>query len=355
MTPPPRLTSLAQGAGCASKIRSADLGELLSRFSFLADPSLLVGLSPADDAAVWRLSETLAIVFTTDFFAPLVDDPRTYGRIAATNAISDVYAMGGEPKMALNIVAFPTRAYGVELLAEVLAGGADAAAAAGVSIAGGHSVEDPEPKYGLAVLGTVDPRALWHKGGAREGDLLVLTKALGTGLIVTAAKRDGIAQDHPALAAAVASMTTLNARPAALARALGLDVHAATDVTGYGLVGHLREMLAASPARRATLFADALPRLPDVEALVAAGFVSGGSRANRQSAGAFLTLGPGAPEWLATLACDAQTSGGLLFALPEAQAQTFARALVDEGFAAAVVGRVDAGDAVAVTLQSSSA
>ena len=310
---------------------------------------MIIGLAPADDAAVVRLRDDLALVFTTDFFSPLVDDPADFGRIAAANAISDVYAMGGAPLVALNIVAFPTKTLGVAVLSEVLRGGAEIARAAGISIAGGHSVEDPEPKYGLAVVGTVDPAKVWRKGGARPGDGLVLTKALGTGVLATALKRGRITESDVAVRAAVRAMTTLNARAAELARSRGVAVHAATDITGYGLVGHLGEMLRASEGVGAVLNASALPLLDGALDLAREGVLAGGTRANRGSASPWLTVGDGVDDALAWLACDAQTSGGLLIACPMDEALGLRDALRAEGAPAAVVGEVVAGAGVVVT------
>jgi len=283
----------------------------------MTDPNVLVGLDRPDDAAVVRLLPELALVFTTDFFTPIVDDPHDFGRIAAANALSDVYAMGATPLVALNVAAFPTRTLPLSILGEILAGGAEVAREAGIVIAGGHTIDDPEPKYGLAAIGTVHPDRIWRKGGARAGDALVLTKALGTGILATALKRDLLAESHPAIEAMVSSMTTLNARAAELARAQGPAIHAATDVTGYGLVGHLLELLRASGGIGAVLSARALPLLPSARDLARDGILSSGSRANREHADEAFRTGSGVSDELAWLACDAQTSGGLLLAMPE--------------------------------------
>lgn len=347
---PVRLTQLARGAGCASKVHAADLAEILRKMSWPTDPRVMIGLSPADDAAVVRMTPELALVFTTDFFAPLVDDPRTYGRIAATNALSDVYAMGGRPLVALNVMAFPTRTVGLEVMAEVLAGGADAARAAGIAIAGGHSVEDEEPKYGLAVIGTVHPDRIWRKGGARAGDALVLTKALGTGVIATALKRGVIDGESASLRAAVASMTTLNLAAAEVVAASGVPVHAATDVTGYGLVGHLGEMLRASEGVSARLSASALPLLEGARELAVGGAISGGSRANRRFATPWLTVADGVDDTLAWIACDAQTSGGLLVACEASRAGGLVESLRAVGAPAVVVGEVVDQPGASITL-----
>lgn len=323
---------------------------MLRGLALPVDPNVLIGLNPADDAAVVRLLPELALVFTTDFFTPLVDDPRTFGRIAAANALSDIYAMGGRPLVALNIMAFPTKLLGLEVMAEVLAGGADIARAAGISIAGGHSVEDQEPKYGLAVIGTVHPDRVWRKGGAKAGDALVLTKALGTGVLATALKRGKITEDGMAMQAAIASMVTLNAAAAKTIIDLGVEVHAATDVTGYGLVGHLGEMMRASEGVSARLSAAALPVLSGALELAADGVLAGGTKANRSFAGEWFRVDAGVDEALAWIACDAQTSGGLLVACPPADAAALVEALRATGSPAAVIGEVVDQPGAAITL-----
>ncbi|HET8565655.1 MAG TPA: selenide, water dikinase SelD [Solirubrobacterales bacterium] len=308
----PRLTQLSHGAGCACKIGAAELRELRAALPPSADPSLLVGLDPADDAAVYKLSEELALVQTLDFFTPIVDDPRDFGRIAAANALSDVYAMGARPVLALNIVAFSLESLGREVLAEILAGGAEAAAAAGVAVGGGHSIDDPEPKYGMAVSGVVHPDELLTAAGARPGDELYLTKPVGGGLITTAAKR-GIAEGGW-IESAVEAMSALNAEAAAAARTCG--AHALTDVTGFGLLGHLHELCEAS-GLEAEVEAVAVPALPGALQLAASGEAeAGGSRRNAADAERFAEWLPEvAPERRALLA-DAMTSGGLLAAVP---------------------------------------
>ena len=308
----PKLTQLSHGAGCACKIGAAELRALRSALPLSTDPALLVGLDPADDAAVYRLSDELALVQTLDFFTPIVDDPRDFGRIAAANALSDVYAMGATPVLALNIVAFSLQDLGSEVLAEILAGGAEVAAAAGVALGGGHSIDDPEPKYGMTVSGVVHPDELLTAAGGRQGDELYLTKPVGGGLITTAAKR-GIAEPGW-VASAVETMTALNAEAAAAARAAG--AHALTDVTGFGLLGHLHELCEAG-GLAAEVEAEAVPALPGALELAAAGGAeAGGSARNAADAERFAGWGPGvAPERRALLT-DAMTSGGLLAAVP---------------------------------------
>jgi selenide, water dikinase len=317
----PRLTELSHGAGCACKIGAADLRELRAALPLSADPALLVGLDPADDAAVYRLSDELALVQTLDFFTPIVDDPRDFGRIAAANALSDVYAMGARPLLALNIVAFSLERLGSEVLAEILAGGAEVAAAAGVAIGGGHSIDDPEPKYGMAVSGVVHPDELLTAAGAQPGDELCLTKPVGGGLITTGAKR-GVAE--PAwIESAVAAMTTLNAEAAEAARACG--AHALTDVTGFGLLGHLREVCEASGVG-VELDAAAVPALPGALELAASGEAeAGGSRRNAEDAARFTAWEPEVPPERRALLADAMTSGGLLAAVPPSAEMTGTR------------------------------
>ena len=264
----PRLTELSHGAGCACKIGAAELRALRQALPATSDPDLLVGLDPADDAAVLRLGDDLALVQTVDFFTPIVDDPRDFGRIAAANALSDVYAMGA-PVLALNLVAFSLGELGSDVLAEILAGGAEIAAEAGVSIAGGHSIDDPEPKYGMAVSGTVHPDRVLTAAGGQAGDELYLSKPLGGGLITTAAKR-GIAEEAW-IESAVGAMTTLNAEAALAAREA--EAHALTDVTGFGLLGHLHELCEASGVA-AEIDAAAVPALPGALELAAAGDAS---------------------------------------------------------------------------------
>ena len=321
------LTSLSHGAGCGCKLSAADLRPIVAGLPRPTDPRVLVAAENADDAGVVQLTDSLAIVQTVDFFTPIVDDPYQFGRIAATNALSDVYAMGGVPVSALNLVAWPLDTLGLEPLVEVLRGGADAVAAAGAVIVGGHSIDDPEPKYGLAVTGTVDPRAVLANAGGRAGDVLVLTKPLGAGAVATALKR-GLA-GAALVERAVAVMTTLNDRAAAQARAAG--AHALTDVTGFGLLGHLHELTEAA-GLAAVLDAAAVPAIDGVlELLAGDGALAGGSRRNRADAETWTTWAPDVPEARRRLVCDAMTSGGLLAAVP-AGAQA--------GIDGAVIGRL---------------
>jgi selenide,water dikinase len=337
----PRLTSLSPGAGCACKLPLAKLEALFASMGPVGPASgdLLIGAAEGDDAAVLRLDDERALVLTTDFFTPIVDDPRDWGRIAAANALSDVYAMGGRPLFAVNLAAWPGDGLDIALLGQVLRGGAQVAAEAGCFVAGGHTIDDPVPKYGLAVVGLADPAALMTIDRAAPGDQLILTKAIGTGVVATALKRG--APDPAAVAAAVASMTLLNA--AASQAALAAGVRAATDVTGFGLLGHLHRMLAASGVA-ARIDAAAVPLLPDAAGLSAAGFVSGGTRANMARIAPHTTLDPAIPEELATLLFDAQTSGGLLLAAPPATAPALLGDLRSRGLPAALIGDVTAGE-----------
>jgi selenide, water dikinase len=307
----PPLTSLSHGAGCGCKLSAADIAPIVGGLPAIDDPRLIVGSATADDAGVVRVRNDLALVQTVDFFTPIVDDPYDFGRIAAANALSDVYAMGGEPVTALNLVAFPLERLGADVLREILRGGGDVVRAAGALLVGGHSIDDPEPKYGLAVTGTVHPDAVLTNAGGRPGDALVLTKPLGVGAISTALKRGS--GGPGLLAAAVEVMTTLNAQAARAAQAAG--AHGMTDVTGFGLVGHLRELAAASGVA-AELHADAVPAIDGVEGLLRDGeAVSGGSRRNRAHAETFARFADDVAEWRRRLVCDATTSGGLLVAL----------------------------------------
>ena len=338
-----RLTSLSHGAGCACKLPLSALDELMVSLGpgvlGGAGDDLLVGAAEGDDAAVLRLDDDRALVLTTDFFTPIVDDPVDWGRIASANALSDVYAMGGRPAVALNLTAWPGGTLPLSILADVLRGGASVAAAAGCLVVGGHTIDDPEPKYGMAVVGFASPSRLLTIDAARPGDTLVLTKAVGTGVVATAHKRG--AAPAGVLAAAVASMTTLNA--AASEAALAAGVVAATDVTGFSLLGHLHRMLRASGAS-AVVSAAAVPLLPGARELTAAGYVSGGTRNNMSYLEPWVSVAPGVPEDVAVLLQDAQTSGGLLLATsaPDALVAELTRRGT---LAAAVIGRVESGPA----------
>ena len=377
----PRLTSLSPGAGCACKLPLAKLEELIAAVGPLpavtpsavtpsavtpsaVTPSagtvpgagaatgptasdLLVGAAEGDDAAVLRLDGGQAVVLTTDFFTPIVDDPGDWGRIAAANALSDVYAMGGRPVIAVNLAAWPGNELDIAILAAVLRGGAEVAASGGCFVVGGHTIDDPVPKYGMAVVGLADPDALLTIDRATPGDQLILTKALGTGVITTALKRDAAPPD--ALAAAVASMIQLNDVASAAAVRAGLI--AATDVTGFGLLGHLHRMLTASNAA-ARIDAMAVPLLPAAAELAAAGYVSGGTQANTERMRPWVRIDPAVPPETAVLLHDAQTSGGLLLPVPPAAAAGLLNELRDQGLPAALIGQVTDGAAGQVLVES---
>jgi selenide,water dikinase len=310
------LTSLSHGAGCGCKLPAAAIGPLLASLPAPpSDPNVLVGYDTSDDAGVYRLTPEIALVHTVDFFTPIVDDPFDFGRIAATNALSDVYAMGATPVTALNLVAYSIQNLGEEILRDILRGAAATADHAGVAILGGHSIDDPEPKFGLAVTGVVHPDNVLTNAGGRPGDALVLTKPLGAGAVSTAVKRGLGGVD---LDAAVEVMTTLNRDGAAAARDAG--AHALTDVTGFGLLGHLHELALASGVA-AEVEAGAIPAITGVLDLLADDdAIAGGTRRNRAHAEQFTTFTPGVPEPRRWLACDAMTSGGLLAAVPPDEA-----------------------------------
>jgi selenide,water dikinase len=341
-----RLTSLATCAGCAGKAGIVTLAQALRPITDTFDaarfPDLLVGLDGPDDAAVYRLSDDLAIVQTVDFFPPVVDDPYQYGAIAAANAMSDVYAMGGEVLLALNVTAFP-QDLDPAILGRILLGGAEKVAEAGGVIAGGHTLYDAEPKYGLAVTGTVHPQHVFTKAGALPGDALVLTKPLGTGIVLTAARAGDDAAGHAA--AAVASMLALNRHASHLAR--DAHAHAMTDVTGFGLLGHGREMASRSGVRL-VIEASKVPALPGALAYAARGIVTGGAGRNREGLAGHIEIAAGLDAAVEHLLFDAQTSGGLLVALPPAAAEVMVERLHADGLPGAVIGRVEAGSGVRV-------
>jgi selenide,water dikinase len=336
---PPRLTAFSHGAGCACKLSPAELAMALSRLPAVADDDLLVGAETRDDAAAYRLTPDLAIVVTADFITPVVDDPEDFGAIAATNAISDVYAMGGEPLLALNLVGFPREALEIPVLQQILAAGGAVALEAGMLVVGGHTIDDPELKYGMSVVGRVHPDRLLRNSAGRAGDLLYLTKALGVGILTTAAKRDAI--DSAGLSPAVASMRTSNRDASRVSLAAG--VVAATDVTGFGLLGHLNEMAAGS-GLAAVIEAAALPILPLVEGLAREGVVPGGTERNLASARNFTVAAGEVADWQMLVAADAQTSGGLLVAVQPGSAAQLEREMAAAGVNAVRVGRLEAGE-----------
>jgi len=337
-----RLTSLEAGGGCAAKYSAARLEELLAGFVPSAPENLLVGLAAADDAAVYKLDDERALIFTTDFFPPMVDDPALFGAVAAANALNDIFAMGGKPLLALSIAAFPE-----ELPVETVRAVFDAAAAkvqeAGAVLAGGHTIRDPEPKYGLAVVGTVHPEALWLKGGARPGDALFLTKPLGTGLVLAAVAKGVLGKEEAAHAAR--RMTELNDRAADVLRAF--EPGAVTDVTGFGLFGHAHEVAGRSGARL-ILDARSLPALPGALEAAAQGVRTGGDPRNRDFAAEAVTL-DGTPDELVALGYDPQTAGGLLVSLPADKAPVLQAHFRAQDLFLARIGRVEEGSGVAVS------
>jgi selenide,water dikinase len=334
------LTSLARAGGCAAKYAAGRLETLLAGIAPVHAEDLLVGLDPADDAAVYRLDDERAIVFTVDFFPPLVDDPRTFGAIAAANALNDVFAMGGAPLLALSVAAFPEE-LPTSVLGDVLAGAEEKVREAGAILAGGHTIRDVEPKYGLAVVGTVHPEGIWPKAGARPGDVLLLTKPLGTGIVLQAV-RDGVAPPG-ALEAAVEAMTALNRAAADLVRPFAPS--AVTDVTGFGLLGHAHE-LASRSGVRVVLESGALPALPGARELAESGVRTGGDRRNRDFAQAHVESAAGPA--LEALAWDPQTAGGLLVSVPAERAAVLEATIAQAGLLAARIGRVEEGAGVAL-------
>jgi selenide, water dikinase len=328
------LTSLTVGGGCAAKYSAARLQKLLEGFVPVEAENLLVGLAPADDAAVYKLDDDRAIVFTLDFFPPLVDDPAAFGRIAATNALNDVFAMGGSPLLALSIAAFPEE-LPTEVLAAVFGAAAEQVRAAGGLLAGGHTIRDVEPKYGLAVVGTVHPDGIWAKSTARPGDALFLTKPIGTGLVL-AGKGD--------TTEAVEWMTTLNKDAADALRPFSPS--AVTDVTGFGLFGHAHEMAERSGVR---IVIDAIPAMGTALEHARAGIRTGGDRRNREFAP---VEADGVPEEYLALGYDAQTAGGLLVALPADRALSLETEFRSRGLFIARIGSVEAGSGVSATVRA---
>ena len=333
-----RLTKIAKRAGCAAKQPPGYLMPLLGRLPAVTDPNVLVGSNTADDAAIYRLNDETALVLTTDFFTPIVDDPYEFGAVAAANALSDVYAMGGRPLTALNLVGFPDDALEAEVLAEILRGGAEKAKEAGIDIVGGHTIKSDEPIYGLAVTGTVHPDRVLTNAGARPGDRLVLTKPIGVGVVTTAAKQDK--DSLGAIREAIAIMSTLN-RGACEAMLEG-GVHAATDVTGFGLCGHLRNMVAASGCTAVISTRD-VPFLDAAVRYVRAGIAPGGTHANARFLADWVDFGDASKEERLLL-CDAQTSGGMLVAVAEDRCDALLRALrARKTPCAAVIGHFEEG------------
>jgi selenide, water dikinase len=335
-----RLTSLAHGGGCGCKLAPSVLQQLLADQPAAAPfADLLVGTETADDAAVWQIDESTCIIATTDFFMPMVDDPLDFGRIAATNAISDVYAMGGRPLMALAILGMPVDKIPTGMVREILKGGAAVCAAAGIPVAGGHSIDCPEPVYGLAVIGTCRPEHVRRNAEARAGDALILTKAIGVGIYSAAIKKGALPAEG--YAEMIATTTLLNRIGADLAQ--DADVHAITDVTGFGILGHALEMARGS-SLTIEIRAGELPLLSGAARLVQEGHVTGASHRNWASYGGDVTLPPDLPDWKRHLLTDPQTSGGLLVACAPERADSIVARIREAGYPAVrVVGQAVSG------------
>ena len=336
----PRLTSLAHGGGCGCKIAPAVLTEIMSAMPAMAPyANLMVGTETSDDAAVWRLNDQQALVATTDFFMPVVDDPFDFGRIAATNALSDVYAMGGTPILALAIVGMPINTLAIDDIRQILAGGAQVCAEAGIPVAGGHSIDSVEPIYGLVALGLVRPDKVLTNKGAQAGDVLILTKALGVGILSAAFKQERLgAEGYAAMIASTTQLNTLGSRLGGMA-----SVHAVTDVTGFGLLGHALEM-SRGAGLGIQIDAGAPAILAEVENLARAGVRTGASTRNWASYGDDVRLPGNLEPWRRDLLTDPQTSGGLLIAAAPGAAEDLLALAREEGFAASrIVGRVTGG------------
>ncbi|MGE5320145.1 MAG: selenide, water dikinase SelD [Hyphomicrobiaceae bacterium] len=346
---PIRLTQFSHGGGCGCKISPAVLRDILADTPFASNlaaayPDLLVGIEHSDDAAVYRLNDEQAIVATTDFFMPIVDDPFEFGRIAATNALSDVYAMGGRPLFALAIVGMPIDKLPNEVIRQILAGGESVCKAAGIPIAGGHSIDAPEPIYGLVGIGVVNPRRVKQNSGGQAGDHIILGKPLGVGIYSAALKKGLLSADQ--YAAMVATTTQLNTAGADLAEIEG--VHAMTDITGFGLLGHLLELTRASKLA-AKVGLGRLPLLPGVGELAQAGHITGASQRNWASYGSDVQIADGIADWQRALLTDPQTSGGLLVSCTTESRGAVLDAFRRHGFTLATeIGRLQAGSHVAV-------
>jgi len=341
-----KLTQFTHGLGCACKIRPQYLEKALQDMPAVTDKNVLVGLAASDDAAVYLINSETAIVQTVDFFTPVVDDPYYFGAIAAANAMSDVYAMGAKPLFALNIVGFPDNRLPMQVLKDILKGASDKATEAGISVLGGHTVEDTEPKFGMVVTGTIHPDKVISNSNAQPGDVLVLTKAIGTGIISTSVKR-GLASKETALAARDL-MATLNANAAHAMQQF--KVNACTDVTGFGLLGHLKEMVEGSKVK-AEIVANQVPQIDGVWELAVAGAIPGGTKNNMDFVKAIVRWADDIPDIMKLVLCDAQTSGGLLVSLPENEAAAFVDVLWDEyKIKGSVIGKIKNGKEVGIVV-----
>ncbi|WP_407271274.1 selenide, water dikinase SelD [Radiobacillus sp. PE A8.2] len=331
-----KLTSLSSKGGCGCKIGPADLTEVLRSLPTpVANPNLLVGHDTSDDAGVYKLNDTTAIVQTVDFFTPIVDDPYNFGQIAAANAISDVYAMGGKPITALNIVAFPITTLEKAILADILRGAGDKLAEAGVTLVGGHSIDDKEPKFGLAVTGTVHPDKIRTNAGAQPGDKLILTKPIGVGILTTSIKKELL--DEAEITRVTNVMATLNKIAAETMETY--DIHACTDVTGFGLLGHATEMAKGSSVG-ITINYSKVPVLPRVKELAESGSVPGGTKNNFAHVKDSVTFAASMDQMDQWILCDAVTSGGLLIAVAEQEADALVKEMQANGVDAKMIGVV---------------
>jgi selenide,water dikinase len=343
-----KLTKMAKRAGCAAKHPPGYLLPLLGKLPELMDPNVLVGSSTADDAAVYKLSDDLALVLTTDFFTPIVDRPEDFGAVAAANALSDVYAMGARPIAALNLVGFPD-ALSPEILGDILRGAAAKAHEAGIDIVGGHTIKTDEPIFGLAVVGTIHPNKILTNAGAKPGDVLILTKPLGLGIITTASK---LGEDKlNAIGDAITVMTTLNRQGAEAAAKVG--VNAMTDVTGFGLLGHLRNMTAASKLS-AQIWLDQTPVLPAAWEYVRAGIAPGGTHANLKFLNDWATFDEDLAQEERLILADAQTSGGLLIAVNAERSDALLDELSSAGVkGSSIIGRLETGEVGRISVSRS--
>ncbi|WP_166242315.1 selenide, water dikinase SelD [Paenibacillus turpanensis] len=331
-----KLTSLSSKGGCGCKIGPGELSQILRSIpEGVRDPNLLVGTETNDDAGVYKLSDDLALVQTVDFFTPIVDDPYSFGQVAAANALSDVYAMGGKPLTVLNIVAFPIKTLDKAILGEILRGAADKVREAGAALVGGHSIDDQEPKFGLAVTGTIHPDRVRTNAGAKPGDKIIVTKPIGVGILTTSIKKDQLSPEEVSRVTRV--MTTLNKTAAETMEPY--HVHACTDITGFGLIGHTLEMAKGSGVE-IRLYQDRVPVLPRVRELAEAGFVPGGTKNNFNHVKDSVTFDASIDQIGQYILCDAVTSGGLLIAVEGSQADELVAKLKANGVEASLIGEV---------------
>jgi selenide,water dikinase len=344
----PRLTSLSTKAGCGCKIGPGELSGILQSIPATSrHPNLLVGIDTNDDAGVYQLNEELALVQTVDFFTPIVDDPYDFGQIAAANAISDIYAMGGTPLTVLNLVGFPISKLDRSILAEILRGAAEKVREAGATLVGGHSIDDPEPKFGLAVTGTVHPQRILTNAGAKSGDQLILTKPIGAGILTTGIKRDKLSAEEIAHVTRV--MTTLNRVAAEVM--IKFKVNACTDITGFGLLGHALEM--ARGSRCGIIFhSENIPILPRVKELAADGVIPGGTKNNYRFFESYVDFPASFDELDRLILCDAMTSGGLLISVVQDDAVALLHTLRIEGVDAVSIGEVTSSSAGRIRIQT---